>query len=233
MSAEHLVDYEAAVEWDVVTWRRALMYWQQVIARDGIAVGQGLELGARHGGLTYFFCRRYGARMQCTDLGMPSDRARRLHAAAGLSHLVSYAAADATAIPFADGSFDFVVFKSVLGVVGANGQPARIQAAVGEVRRVLRPGGVLLFAENLVGSPLHRFCRRLFVPWGKSWHYLTLPELQRLLAEYAECSVQATGFWSAFGGGSGRLRDWLARVDALCPCMPRRWRYVAFGIARK
>jgi ubiquinone/menaquinone biosynthesis C-methylase UbiE len=51
--------------------------------------------------------------------------------------------ADAEALPFADGTFDVVVCTLVLCSVG---QPAR---ALEELRRVLRPDGVLLFLEHV------------------------------------------------------------------------------------
>ena len=54
--------------------------------------------------------------------------------------------------PFGDGTFDVVVGKSILHHVD-------VQAAMREVRRVLRPGGRALFIENQVTNPLLRFAR--------------------------------------------------------------------------
>jgi SAM-dependent methyltransferase len=69
--------------------------------------------------------------------------------------------APAEALPFEDESFDAVVSTMVLCTVGD------AQAAVREVRRVLRPGGTLLFIEHVrADSPqLARWQDRLARPW--------------------------------------------------------------------
>jgi SAM-dependent methyltransferase len=71
-------------------------------------------------------------------------------------------AAPAEALPFEDGSFDTVVSTLVLCTVS---DPER---ALAEVRRVLRPGGRLLFCEHVRSdSPrLARWQDRLADPWA-------------------------------------------------------------------
>lgn len=70
--------------------------------------------------------------------------------------------APAESLPFEDASFDTVVSTMVLCTVG---DP---RAAVREIRRVLRPGGRLLFCEHVLSdSPrLARWQRRLAGPWA-------------------------------------------------------------------
>jgi ubiquinone/menaquinone biosynthesis C-methylase UbiE len=71
--------------------------------------------------------------------------------------------AGAEALPFADGAFDTVVSTLVLCTVP---DPA---GAVREIRRVLAPGGALLFAEHVQapqGSRLQRWQDRLERPWA-------------------------------------------------------------------
>jgi SAM-dependent methyltransferase len=70
--------------------------------------------------------------------------------------------AAAEALPFADDSFDTVVSTMVLCTV------ADPQAALGEVRRVLRPGGRLLFCEHVrADAPrLARWQDRLAGAWA-------------------------------------------------------------------
>lgn len=158
-------------EWDVHTWQRALSFWERYIESHAPVMSSGLELGSRHGGLSYFFAKQYGSRMYCSDYGFPSEKAKQLHQREGVASLISYHEADAAQIPFEAGTFDFVTFKSVLGAVGAHGRFDRIEQAIKEIHRVLKPGGVLFFAENLRGSWLHRQSRAWFVPWGKAWYY--------------------------------------------------------------
>lgn len=76
---------------------------------------------------------------------------------------------DALALPFADGSFGNVVFIDVLHHLGA---PDR---ALGEIARVLRPGGRLLFVEPWVSDVLgwfvyrylhHEDCAVVADPWS-------------------------------------------------------------------
>ena len=72
-------------------------------------------------------------------------------------------AGDAEHLPLADGSADAVVSTLVLCSVP---DPAR---ALAEARRVLRPGGTLVFIEHVAapdGSRLRWLQRVLRVPWG-------------------------------------------------------------------
>jgi ubiquinone/menaquinone biosynthesis C-methylase UbiE len=70
--------------------------------------------------------------------------------------------APAEALPFDDASFDTVVSTLVLCTVE---DP---EAAVGELKRVLKPGGRLLYLEHVRGSGerLVRWQDRLERPWG-------------------------------------------------------------------
>ena len=78
-------------------------------------------------------------------------RGRRNLAAAGVADRVVVALARGEQLPFADASFDAVGFTDLLRYVP---DPA---AAIGELARVLRPGGVLANLEFLV--PRSRFWR--------------------------------------------------------------------------
>lgn len=226
-------DYRLAIEWDVDTWSRALSFWEKTIERQNISLGHGLEIGARHGGLSWYFAKQYGSQMCCTDHVLPSEKARLLHDAAGLSKLISYQVADATRLPFPENHFDFVVFKSVLGAVGRDNQPEKQLQALHEIHRVLRPGGHLFFAENLRGSTLHQIARRSLVPWGKTWRYLTISELCTLLTDFEAKEIHATGFFAAFVPRPAWLKNIVAQIDSWCFFIPKTARYVGFGYARK
>lgn len=123
-----------------------------------------LEVGAREGGLSLYLAQK-GFHVVCSDVENPQAMAKGRHENHGVQHLVSYASADATRLPFDDCRFDVVAFKSILGTIGRNGQIEQQAKAISEIHRVLKPGGILLFAENLAGTALHRFFRKM-TKWG-------------------------------------------------------------------
>jgi SAM-dependent methyltransferase len=91
--------------------------------------GAGLELGGGDGfvaSLLAPYCRSFVT----TD----SYRPRLVHDACAVKRLVC----DATALPFADASFDFIFSSSVLEHI------RDLSAALSEMRRCLRPGGLML-----------------------------------------------------------------------------------------
>jgi SAM-dependent methyltransferase len=114
-------------------------------------IGEGhtvLELGPGPGYFSIAASRAVGpsGRVVCLDLqpGMTALLRERLRAnAATNAHPV---VGDATRLPLADGSVDRAFLVTVLGEV-----PDR-PAAIAELRRVLKPGGVLGFSE-LLGDP--------------------------------------------------------------------------------
>lgn len=87
-------------------------------------------------------------------------RLERRAARAGIEARIVAAGADE--LPFADDSFDTVVSTMVLCTV------PDADAAIAEIRRVLRPGGRLLFIEHVVAESarLARWQHRLAAPWA-------------------------------------------------------------------
>lgn len=222
------------LEWDVVTWSRSLIFWVNFIkSNPTLHLQNGLELGAHHGGLTLHFARQFQAKMVCSDVANNFTAAQSLHKKYEVNHLITYAEINATSIPYPNATFDFVVFKSVLGVIGAKGQTDQIEQAMNEIHRVLKPGGVLFFAENLKGSLLHQLARRWFVPWGKNWHYLSISEMEVLLAPFGQFEIQTTGFFAAFIPKPEWLKNLVASIDPLMFFFPKNWRYVMYGFAIK
>ncbi len=215
-------------EWDTVTWGRALPLWREALSAGG---GKALELGARRGGPSLWLALN-GYEVVCSDIENPAPTATALHRAHGVTGRIRYEAVDAANIPY-EAAFDVILFKSILGVVGSHGRDALMEEAVRQMYKALRPGGHLLFAENLAGSPLHRWLRRTFVPWGKSWNYLRPDRIAQLMAPFSEVRWQTVGFSSAFGPTES-FRRILGHLDrALDRFVPASWRYVVVGVARK
>jgi ubiquinone/menaquinone biosynthesis C-methylase UbiE len=121
--------------------------------------GRVLELGAGTGlNLPHYPAAVTDLVLTEPDAAMHARLARRAGRAAPEATVV---AAPAEALPFADDAFDVVVSTMVLCTVA---DPA---AAMDEIRRVLRPGGRLVFVEHVrSASPrLARWQDRLAGGW--------------------------------------------------------------------
>jgi SAM-dependent methyltransferase len=119
---------------------QVLMKLRKALGRRSVHFGRSLEIGA---GTGYFSLNllRAGAvdEATCTDISPGMVRALEANAASlGLD--VEAVAADAEALPFADESFDLVLGHAVLHHV------PDLDRAFAEFRRVLRPGGTVVFA---------------------------------------------------------------------------------------
>jgi len=116
-----------------------------------IGAGTGLNLGHYTDAVT---------ELVLTEPFEPMARRLREHAA-GLGRDVDVVEAPADRLPLADGAADTVVCTLVLCTVDD------VPATLAEIRRVLRPGGRLLFAEHVRSADpgLARWQDRLEPPW--------------------------------------------------------------------
>ena len=218
------------IQWDIKSWSKALDFWEAKV--DWSKVQTGLELGGREGGPSLWMALK-GIQVVCSDLENVEPTARPLHEKYNVSNLVRYQDIDATNIPY-ENHFDIIVFKSIIGGVGRDGHPERQRKAFSEIYKALKPGGKLLFAENLVASKLHQQLRKKFVTWGDSWSYLTISELSSYLEKFSDVQIQSTGFLGALGR-SEIQRIFLASIDEILlnKILPDNWKYIAYGIAEK
>jgi SAM-dependent methyltransferase len=123
------------------------------------ARGEVLEIGAGTG-LNLEHYPDAVTRLVLTEPVTPM--ARRVRARAGGRPRTEVLQARAEDLPVPTGSVDTVVSTMVLCTVGD------VDAALGEVVRVLRPGGTLLFTEHVhaAGTRLGRWQQRLAGPWA-------------------------------------------------------------------
>ncbi len=143
-----------------------------------------LDLGCGDGDVLAGLVRWGALPARLTGVDVRADAISRAHAR---WPELRFEVADATALPYRDASFDlvlcFTLFTSILddGVA---------QQVAGEVRRVLRPGGGLVWYDFRVGNPWNphvrgmsrRRLRHLFPGWPATLRRVTLlPPLARRL----------------------------------------------------
>jgi len=171
------------------------------------ADGRVLEIGAGTGlNLEHYPDDVEALVLSEPDPAMARRLERRVHRARPEATVIR---AGAEALPVPDASFDAVVSTLVLCTVP---DPA---IAVAELRRVLRPGGRLLFIEHLrAGDPARaRMQDRLSAPW-------------RAFAAGCNCNRSTLEFLAgAFDLGTPRRDAWRG--------MPRIVQPLAFGAAAR
>jgi len=150
-----------------------------------------LDIGCNWGRWT-IAAARAGWRPTGIDLAKKSvGAARRVAEQLGVE--AEYVVGDARELPFGDESFDAVFSYSVLQHLAKEDVPR----AVAEVRRVLRPGGVVwVEMPNARGAlNLVRQARRGFSAGaGQDVRYWTLAELRRTFGTIGPVAVSADGF---------------------------------------
>ena len=127
------------IQWDIRSWSKVLTYWDKNIDWD--KVHNGLELGGREGGLSLWLALK-GKEVICSDLRNVENTARQLHLKYKTTSLIKYQGIDATNIPYED-HFCIIVFKSIIGGVGAHNNIEAQKKAFSEIHKALKPAGSL------------------------------------------------------------------------------------------
>lgn len=220
---------EDVVQWDVGNWSTAVRFWDRAV--DWSRVETCLEVGGRSGGLSLWMAKK-GKKVVCSDLKDTAIKAAALHRKYNLASSIEYRDIDATDIPY-ENHFDVVAFKSVLGVIGSADKQAQ-QTTIDQIHKALKPGGQLLFAENLAATRLHNFVRQRFIWWADQWRYITVDEMREFLRNYSKYELHTTGVLGTFGR-TERQRRLLAAIDrgVLNRVAPQSWKYIVYGTARK
>jgi SAM-dependent methyltransferase len=214
---------------DHETWVRP------AFARLGELAGlTALDLGCGHGMAAVVMARR-GARVIALDVS-PGYLAEARTRAAVNGVAVDFVQADAQRLPFADSTFDRVWGNAVLHHLD-------LAVAAGELRRVLRPGGVAVFCEPWGGNPLVEWARRRLPYPGKHHTRDERPlrgaDLAPLRAAFPRLEVEGYQLLGMARRvvGPGRLvrgLDWCdARLLKRVPALGRLCRYAVLTMRRE
>jgi SAM-dependent methyltransferase len=218
------------IQWDVSSWSKALLYWDKAV--NWSTVGNALELGGREGGLSLWLALK-GIPVICSDLENVKNTALPLHSTYPVKNFITYEDLNALALPY-ENHFDVIVFKSIIGGIGRKDSPGTQQKVFGEIYKALKPGGKLLFAENMKASALHQKSRQLFTEWENYWHYVSAADMKNYLGRFSSCTLKFSGFMGTFGRNE-QQKKMLAAADRLIfnRVCPDAWKYIAYGIAIK
>ena len=221
------------ISWDIGNWSTALDYWTRYFP-NGFENTLSLEIGAgRNGGLSLWLAQQ-GGNVICSSHAQPYPQTVETHERYGLQEKIRYETIDALNIPY-ENHFDFVVFKSVLGGISAFQQKEKARQCIAQMHKALKPGGAILFAENLAGTALHMFFRNRFTSGKKDgWTYWQKKELTTQFAEFSHFEYMTTGFAGCFGRTEAQKRFLTVWDKSIFNhIMPSAWRYIFIGIAQK
>lgn len=219
-------------EWDVNTWSRAINCWSECIKlypikSDSIA----LEIGGRSGGLSLYLANEFSIKTICSDLFNPDNFAKNFHSKFGVENLITYEEQNCLNLSYADCTFDFIIFKSVIGALGTCENQ---KIAISEMYRCLKPGGILLFAENGKSTIVHNLLRKKFNKWSANyWYYPSIDELKFYLNNFSQVKIHSTGFISILFRNKNfkKIAEYLDVF--LIKITPPNYHYVIYGFAIK
>jgi SAM-dependent methyltransferase len=215
------------IQWDIKNWSKALSFWESAL--DNKPKKKAIAFGERGGGLSLWLAMK-GYDVICSDYKDILNDAKELHLKYGVSNKISYAIEDITNISYEDNRFDVVVFKSVIGSLGTYDKQV---TAFKELHRILKPGGYLLFAENIKASILIQLARNKFISWSERWRYPHYDEIISFGSLFNKFDFKTYGTLALFGRNE-KQRNILAFFDRiLTPITPKKWRYILFGVCKK
>lgn len=226
------------IEWDIENWFGVLSHWSPWLSELDKNTAKILCLGERNGGLSLWFALQ-GFRVICSDFGGPKEVAHLMHKRYGVAHLVEYSDLNIFELPYSENAFDVVACKSVIGGLKLDRKDkntrtlANQKLAVEEVRRILKPGGLYLGAENMRGTILHSGARKLLKGDKIGWRHFQVSEVHALFENFGDTRFKFFGFLGSYY--KYRLLNIVtSNIDSmLSTLLPKGWQYIVFIVARK
>jgi SAM-dependent methyltransferase len=215
------------IVWDVVNWSKAINFWERNASVSNKDYNC-LELGSSRGGMSLWLALS-GNNVLCTDLNGPEEDARHIHSKYNCSSRISYDSLDVTKMPF-ENQYDVIIFKSIIG--GICGSTKIDKATIlNKIHKALKPGGKLLFAENLESTLLHKALRKKY--GTKDWDFLKIDEINQVFSSYRKLDYTTVGFFGCMGRNEPQ-RNLLGKIDNMLSwAIPDKSKYILIGIAEK
>jgi len=221
-----------SIYWDIVNWSKAFVFWESIL-KHVPNNAKILELGCgANGGLSLWFASK-GYKVICSDHIEITEKTKNIHKQYNLENRIEYKIVDALSIPYTD-YFDIICFKSVLGGIVRNNSLEVAAQVILQIQKALKPGGVLIFTENLSSSFLHKLLRRRYGALKNSWRYFTTAEIKELFSRFTSFNYRAFGFTGCFGRNE-KQRRFFGRIDSAVfdKILPENLNYIISGIAEK
>lgn len=141
----HIGIYEPGDDIPTASRRTVERMIDKLVAQGDLGGGSRiLDLGAGYGGSARALAERFGARVTCLNLSeIQNQRNRTLSEARGLGDRIEVVHGNFEQLPFDDASFDVVWSQDAFLHSGQREQ------VLAQARRVLRPGGQLVFTDPM------------------------------------------------------------------------------------
>lgn len=193
-----MLDAKDILSWDVHNWSEILPFWNERLRTLDRKATNVLALGEREGGLSVWLASQ-GFRVICSDIEGIRPEVVARHRQFNFAHQLTYGDVNVFDMPYDDCHFHLVVCKSVIGglKLRRNDPATRTldnqRKAVDEIRRVLKPGGLFLGAENLRGHCALRIARQWHKKGRVGWRHLTCEEIRYLFGSFARVETKCFG----------------------------------------
>lgn len=173
------------------------MYWESILDYKS-KVTYALELGGgTNGGLSLWLASK-GYKVICSAYEEISEETKVIHNKYNFSQQIEYKIIDALSIPYEE-VFDIICFKSMLGRIARENDIKIAENVLSQIQKALKPGGNLLFAENLSSSLLYKLLRNRYGALKNNLRYFTVSEIKELFRNFSSLNYKTFGFIGCFG----------------------------------